>query len=98
MLKKKSVKGTSKVSVTFETKAFEHAGRVTLAGEFNDWNPDATPMKRRKKDAAWATTIRLEQGADYQYRYVVDGEWVSDEEADGAAVNEFGTTNSIVTT
>jgi 1,4-alpha-glucan branching enzyme len=96
MLKKKPVKKTDKISVTFETRDYEDAGRISLVGEFNAWHPERNPMKKRK-DGAWAVTMRLPGEGRFEYRFVVDGQqWVTDAEADGFATNPFGGRNSLV--
>ena len=49
------------------------AERVFLAGTFNDWNPEATPMTRTK-DGTWQVALDLAPGR-YEYKFVVDGNW-----------------------
>lgn len=95
MLKKKSVKGTDEVmSVTFETTATGKAKAVCLVGDFNEWDPDKTPMKKRK-DGVWAVTLRLPKEQRYQYRFVVDGEWLTDTDNDLVVPNPYGGTNAV---
>lgn len=58
------------------------AKKIYLAGEFNDWKYEATPL-RKQKNGAYATTIDLSTGNEYQYRFVLDGErWENDFDAD----------------
>ncbi|MDH3283955.1 MAG: isoamylase early set domain-containing protein [Acidobacteriota bacterium] len=96
MLKKKPVRGSDKISVTFETRSHTDAGRISLVGEFNDWNPLRHPMRKRK-DGAWSATVRLDSGQRYQYRFLVDEtEWATDVEADAVVVNPYGEENSVV--
>ena len=96
MVKKKAIKKSKLTSVTFETADFEEASTICLAGEFNDWQPAKTPMKRRK-DGSWAVTVRLPKKSRFEYRFVIDGEtWVADEQADGLVPNPFGGQNSVV--
>ena len=96
MLKKTPIKKTKKTSVVFEIEGLEDAKTVALAGDFNDWTPAATPMKRRK-DGSWSATVRLDNAGRYQYRYVVDGaKWIVDDDADALVANPFGGQNSIV--
>lgn len=99
MIKKTSIKGiTDKVSVTFETSAFPEAKTLSLVGDFNAWDPDATPMKQRK-DGAWAVTLRLPKRRDFQYRFVVDGQtWTTDAESETTAPNPYGGVNAVVLT
>ena len=84
--------------VTFELHWTDGAERAAVAGEFNGWSPEANPMDR-DGDGTFRTTIRLELGHQYRFRYVLDGErWLNDWEADAYADNEFGGDDSVVTT
>jgi hypothetical protein len=47
-------------------------------------------------DGKWAKEITLPEGR-YEYRFVVDGAWVTDPNAKETAPNPFGTVNSILT-
>ena len=96
MLKKKPVKKSDKTSVVFEIGGLDDATNVAVVGEFNGWEPERNPMKRRK-DGAWSVTIRLPKNQRYEFRYVVDGDrWICDEEADALVPNPFGGHNSVV--
>jgi 1,4-alpha-glucan branching enzyme len=96
MLKKKPVKKSDKVSVTFEIEGFETAKKMCVVGEFNDWQLAKTPMKRRK-DGAWAANVRLPNAARYEYCFVVDDrDWMADDQADEVVPNPFGGKNSVV--
>jgi hypothetical protein len=70
------------------------AQRVSLCGDFNGWSPTATPMKRHD-DGHWGTTVALAPGR-YQYKFVVDGEWIADPAAQKNVPNEHGSLNSVV--
>jgi 1,4-alpha-glucan branching enzyme len=70
------------------------AKRVSLCGEFNGWSPTATPMKRQN-DGVWETTVALAPGS-YQYKFVVDGEWIADPAAQKNVPNEHGSRNSLI--
>jgi 1,4-alpha-glucan branching enzyme len=52
------------------------ARQICIAGSFNDWHPSVTPMIRLS-DGMWAKELVLPPGS-YEYRFVVDGEWVDD--------------------
>lgn len=73
------------------------AKSISLAGEFNDWNPCATQLKKQKS-GAFSTTVDLEVGNEYQYRFVVDGErWENDWTADKYVPNNISADgNSVV--
>ena len=62
------------------------AKRVTLIGDFNDWHPDATPMKRQP-DGCWHVQLHLRAGY-HHYQFLVDGKAMLDPRAQGVARNE----------
>ncbi len=74
----------------------KEAKKIFLAGEFNDWNYEETQLKKQK-NGCLATTLDLDAGAEYQYRYVLDGErWENDYDADKYVPSEVGVENSVV--
>lgn len=79
--------------VIFRLEAPE-ARSVALAGTFNQWQPDATPLKKDQK-GTWRAQLTLPRGR-HEYRYVVDGEWRDDPRAGDYAPNPFGGLNSIL--
>ena len=90
----KSKKGT--VKVTFELPSDVNAQQVVVVGEFNNWDPSATPMKR-KKDGTFSVAVNLESGKQYRYKYYLDGErWENDPQADAQTPNIFGTQDSVL--
>lgn len=70
------------------------AAEVGIAGSFNDWHPNVTPMIRLS-DGKWAKELALPPGR-YEYRFVVDGEWVDDPAATELIPNPFGTPNAVL--
>jgi 1,4-alpha-glucan branching enzyme len=97
MIKKKPGDKQGRVLVTFRLPASTWAVRVTLVGEFNDWDTMATLMTRDRADADWKATVELEAGRRYRFRYLVDGkEWLNDWHADDYAENPYGSEDSVV--
>jgi 1,4-alpha-glucan branching enzyme len=97
MIKKEAVKKKGTVRVTFELSSALWAERVNLVGEFNDWDTTATPMIRSRSDANWKTTLELQEGQSYCFRYLVDGkEWLNDWHADDHVENPYGSYDSVV--
>lgn len=75
---------------------FPDAKTVCLASNFNNWSPDATPMKRLDHGGrGWSTTVNLASGR-YHYRLVVDGLWQHDPHNDYVESNPYGELNSVV--
>ena len=70
------------------------AQEVCIAGSFNDWHPSVTPMVRLD-DGKWAKELALPPGR-YEYRFVVDGQWVDDPAATELIPNPFGTPNAVL--
>jgi 1,4-alpha-glucan branching enzyme len=62
------------------------ARQVMLAGDFNDWDPEALPLKRQP-DGSWTAQVTLGHG-HHHYRFLVDGKPTLDPRAQGIARNE----------
>ena len=90
--KKKPDAGTQSQRVHFEFN-YPAAESVFIAGTFNDWRPDATPMIPLDQ-GRWAKDLALPPG-DYEYCLVVDGQWKPDPQAAENVPNPFGGMNSI---
>ena len=67
---------------------------VAVAGTFNDWDPSRNPM-RKDGTGTWKATLTLPPGT-HEYRFVVDGDWISDPTATETVDNPFGQTNSVI--
>lgn len=83
--------GTVEVNFTYTT-APGHS--VSLAGVFNDWDPARSQMKYSAKSGSYSCMVKLAPGS-YEYKLVVDGEWLLDEENPNFVTNDFGTLNSV---
>lgn len=70
------------------------AEQVGLTGSFNDWSEKSDPMKR-DKTGKWKKAKMLPQGK-HEYKFIVDGEWISDPDCADTVQNEYGTANSVV--
>ena len=85
----------------FECRA-PAAQAVFLAGSFNDWKADATPMTK-DGEGNWSVTLDLPPGR-YQYKFVVDGNWCCEPGCDDhqscqshdCVANECGTQNRVI--
>lgn len=71
------------------------ARQVSIAGDFNKWDPTATPMRRDDYLGVWQACIPVPPGR-YKYRLVIDGKWVHDPYNSRYETNPFGELNSIV--
>lgn len=70
------------------------ASEIQLAGDFNDWMPHTTPM-RKLTNGDFECRLRLPKGR-YRYRLVVDGRWLHDVHNPVIETNEYGELNSVV--
>lgn len=59
----------------FTLNGYAEAERVMLAGSFNGWN--ANELEMQKTSTGWELPYVLGAG-NYEYRFVVDGDWVTD--------------------
>ena len=69
------------------------ARQVSLAGDFNNWDPKATPM-RRGTDGVWHLSVALKPGR-HEYRFIADGVWQDDPTAQQRTSNGMGSENSV---
>ncbi len=70
------------------------AAAVCVAGTFNDWRPEATPMVALG-NGCWRKELTLPPGVS-EYRIVADGEWITDPQAKETSPNPFGGVNSVL--
>ena len=71
------------------------ARSVSVAGDFNDWNPGQTKLER-SEGGMWTATIALKPGR-YQYMFVIDGkQWVADPLAEEGTGDGFGSQNAVL--
>lgn len=71
-----------------------HAESVCIAGTFNDWHPNATPMTA-SSPGLWQRDLALAPGT-YEYALIVDGHWKPDPRCGEKADNPFGGLNSVL--
>ncbi len=86
---------TNLVPVYFELDD-PYAKRVSVAGEFNNWNPESHPLRRRDDDGWWYAEIDLFPYPQ-KYKFVVDNNWIVDP-ANGETMHDplFGAYDSVV--
>lgn len=100
MITKKFLKSkpVCKATFTLPTEAAPTAKKVVLVGDFNNWNlEEGVTMKKSKN--VFKTSIDLETGKEYEFRYLLDGEaWENDWAADKYVATPYGVDNSVVST
>ena len=69
------------------------AKSVCVAGSFNQWTPETTPLVL--KGDRWVGDLTVKPGR-HEYLFVVDGQWVPDPNAKESVENPFGGRNSVL--
>src|SRR5689334_3098623 len=77
-----------------------HAATVSVVGDFNNWDAQATPMTRTPTGGTWSVALKLPAGR-HVYAFVVNGangtsQWVADPTAPLAPEDGLGAPNSVV--
>jgi 1,4-alpha-glucan branching enzyme len=85
---KQYLKSKPVCKVTFSVPA-EEAKKVAVVGTFNEWNEKKAVKLKKLKNGTFKGTLDLEKDNSYEFRYVVDGQWVNDDQADAYAWSEF---------
>ena len=82
-------------TVTFALRA-PQVSSVALVGDFNAWDPRATPMRRQGQGDLWTAQVELADGL-HSYAYVIDGEqWQPDPGAPLSPETPFGLRSSVI--
>lgn len=84
-----SLKGTT----TFRLKGHDDAAVVVLAGSFNAWNQSQLVFGR--EGGEWVCRVDLDPGV-YQYKFIVDGDWLLDPSNPDTAEDEAGNVNNVL--
>jgi len=83
--------GDNEVEFEFEDA---DAKKVSIVGNFNDWNKDANPMKL--ENGIWKCTLKLKPGK-HEYQFVVnDTDWIVDPKSGTSVKNKYEGMNSVI--
>jgi hypothetical protein len=82
-----------KGNTTFRLAGLADASTVVLTGTFNEWNQSQLVFGR--EGDAWVCRIDLDPGV-YQYKFVVDGDWLLDPSNPDTAEDEAGNVNNVI--
>jgi len=81
--------------VTFTVPA-ENAEQVAVVGDFNSWNTKNSGLKKLK-NGTFKGTFDLPKEKTFEFRYIVDGNYVNETEADGYQWNDYaGAENALL--
>jgi 1,4-alpha-glucan branching enzyme len=94
-IKKQFIKTKPVCKVTFSIEAKE-AQTAAVVGDFNGWNPENGALTKLK-NGTFKGVFDLPKDAKYEFRYLVDGVYVNEVEADSYVFNEFaGAENGVL--
>ena len=98
MIKQSPVKGKQQVKVSFILPSDAVTGKVSVVGDFNDWDPTAHPLRSRGNGTRSAA-VTLPAQRRFAFRYLDEsGRWLDDDAASAYEENGFGGVNSVVAT
>lgn len=98
MLKRENVKGSDQVKVTFSIPNEPDQPKVSVVGDFNNWDPAASPLVKRPNNTR-SVSVTVDPGQHYRFRYYdADGNWFNDDSADAYEPNEHGSHNCLLIT
>ena len=94
-VKKQFIKTKPVCKVTFTVEAKE-ANNAAVVGDFNNWNPKVGELSKLK-NGTFKGVFDVNKDASYEFKYVIDGAFVNEVEADSYRFNEFaGAENSVL--
>lgn len=94
-IKKQFIKTKPICKVTFSVDA-KTANEASVVGDFNNWNPKEGELSKLK-NGTFKGLFEIPKDATYEFKYVVDGNFVNEPEADGQQWNDFaGAENSLL--
>jgi 1,4-alpha-glucan branching enzyme len=94
-IKKQFVKTKPICKVTFSVDAKE-ANSASVVGDFNSWNPEEGALNKLK-NGTFKGVFELSKDAAYEFKYIIDGVFVNEDEADTFKYNSFaGSENSVL--
>lgn len=94
MIHVRPVRSAAEVELTFVLHRPDVA-HAAVALDARGWDP--VPMRRYPRgEGPWRITLRVRAGDEVQFRYVLDGTWADDPDADELRPNDAGSTNSVV--
>ena len=99
MLEKRPCGDAGKILVTFRISHRIWADKVALVGDFGGQTQRALTLLQSAADPNWHTTLELDAGRRYRYRYILDGcGWFTDNDADDCITDSTGQEYCVVDT
>lgn len=93
-IKKQVIKTKPVVKVTFSIEAKE-ANAAAVVGDFNNWNPSEGELSKLK-NGTFKAAFDLPKDHSFEFKYLIDGNYVNEPEADSYRWNEFANAENSV--
>jgi 1,4-alpha-glucan branching enzyme len=98
VIKQTPVKGSKKVKVNFVLPKEAAAGKVSVVGDFNGWDPMVHPLRPRSNGTK-SVTVTLPVSQRFAFKYLDEhGQWLDDDAASEYVDNGIGGVNGIINT
>lgn len=97
-IKKKYIESRNSCEVTFRLprEASLGARKVSVVGDFNNWEKEATPLTKQE-NGDFTLALELDAGKEYRFRYLIDGHrWENDWHADKYVKSPYDVEDSVV--
>ena len=88
------MKHNPKKSISFTFKDAP-GKKVFVAGTFNKWDPNSTPLTDKDQTGVYTAVLRVTRG-NHEYKFIVDGIWQVDPANPDCVINGHGSMNSLV--
>lgn len=94
-IKKQFIKTKPVCKVTFSVDA-KQANTVAVVGDFNNWDTEAGALGKLK-NGTFKGQFEVGKDTDYEFRYIIDGVYANEPEADSYRWNAYaGAENSVL--
>lgn len=93
-IKKQFIKTKPVVKVTFSVEA-KAANSASVVGDFNNWSLESGEMAKLK-NGTFKGVFEVPAAAAYEFKYVIDGAYVNEPEADAFQWNDYANAENSV--
>ncbi len=93
-IKKQFIKTKPVCKVTFSVEA-KDANTASVVGDFNNWNATEGELSKLK-NGTFKAAFDLPKDNSYEFKYLVDGNYINENEADSFRWNEFANAENSV--
>ena len=93
-VKKQFIKTKPVCKVTFSLDA-DDAQHVAVVGDFNNWSAEAGALGKLK-NGTFKGTFEVGKDASYEFRYLIDGAYANEPEADSFRWNDYANAENSV--